>query len=273
MNLLNYIMWDVSPEIFQIGNFALRWYGLLFAGGFFIGHFIMMQILKWEGKPAKDLDAITMTMLISTVIGARLGHCFFYDPMYYLLDPIKILKVWEGGLASHGAAVGILVGIYLYSRKRPDQPYLWILDRIVICIALAGSLIRVGNLMNSEIIGKATELPWGFIFPRNHPHYPILSDTIPRHPTQLYEAGFYFFVFIILWALYNKYRSKTPTGLIFGIFLIGIFGFRFAVENLKEVQESFENDLFLNMGQMLSIPFILVGIVLIFKAKSFSIVK
>lgn len=162
-NLL-FILWNQTPEIWPGGSVPFRWYGLLFALGFLFGQMIITRIFKAEGKSEKDVDALTFYMISATVIGARLGHCLFYQPDYYLANPIEILKIWEGGLASHGATVGILVAMWLYSRNRPDQSWLWILDRIVIVVALGGAFIRTGNLMNSEILGKPTDLPWGTVF-------------------------------------------------------------------------------------------------------------
>ncbi len=162
--LLNFIIWDASPELFSLGPLVIRWYGLLFALGFLIGQQILVKIYKQEGRSEKDVDTLTVYMVISTVVGARLGHCLFYEPGYYLSHPIEILKIWEGGLASHGATIGILVAIYLYSRKQTNQSYLYVLDRMVITIALAGCLIRLGNLMNSEILGRPTNIPTAFIF-------------------------------------------------------------------------------------------------------------
>jgi phosphatidylglycerol:prolipoprotein diacylglycerol transferase len=182
MNILAYLNWGPDKEIFSIDAFSLfgftigpiepRWYGLLFVLGFIIGYYILAWIFKVEKKPIKDLDALTMTMIVSTVIGARLGHCLFYDPVYYLSNPIEILKIWQGGLASHGATFGILTGLYLFIRKHKDFSFIWLADRLVIGIALAASFVRIGNFINSEILGKATDLPWAVIF------YTI--DDVPR---------------------------------------------------------------------------------------------
>ena len=256
------IHWDVSPIIFEIGFLKLRWYGLLFALGFFIGYYIMEWIFKLENKPAKDLESLTLTMVLSTVIGARLGHCLFYAPGHYLSNPIEILKVWEGGLASHGAAIGILLGLFLFVRKRSDNyTYLWILDRISIVIALAGVFIRLGNLFNSEIVGKEADVPWAFVFER-------LGDNIPRHPTQIYESLSYLLIAILLFITYNSKRENTKPGLVFGLFLVLLWGARFGIEFFKENQEAFEAGMALNMGQLLSIPLILVGFFLIFRKKN-----
>ncbi|MEJ2543846.1 MAG: prolipoprotein diacylglyceryl transferase [Calditrichaceae bacterium] len=177
------IEWNVNPEIFHIGFISIRYYSLLFMLSFILGIAIFHGVYKRENKPKEDLDPLLIYMMLGTVIGARLGHCLFYDPSYYLSNPIKILKVWEGGLASHGAAIGILLSLYLYSRKHPDQPFLWLVDRIVITVALAGFFIRMGNLFNSEIIGKPTDVPWAFKFIRAQ----VPDPLTPRHPTQIYE--------------------------------------------------------------------------------------
>jgi len=253
------IHWNVNPEIFRIGFFALRWYSLLFMLAFLVGLYIFNWIYKRENKPVTDLDPLLIYMLLGTIIGARLGHCLFYDPGYYLSHPIKILMVWEGGLASHGAAIGILIALYLYSLKKKDQPFLWLLDRIVIVVALAGSFIRTGNLFNSEIIGKPTHLPWAFIFER--------VDNIPRHPTQIYEALVYFLIFLLLFFIYKKHGAKVKQGLLFGLFLILVFGFRFLVEFVKAPQEAFEQSMALDMGQLLSIPLVLTGVYFIYRAR------
>ncbi len=257
---INAIVWDVNPEILSIGNFAIRWYGLLFASGFVFGYFIMGHIFKGEKVPPKLLDTLTTYMVVGTVIGARLGHCLFYEPEYYLADPIKILKVWEGGLASHGAAIGILFALWLFARKA-KRPYIWILDRIVIVVALAGFFIRMGNLMNSEIYGVETAVPWGFIFTR-------WNETVPKHPTQIYEGLSYLAIFAILYMIYRKKGAAVRPGLLFGIFLTVLFLMRFLIEFIKEPQVGFEESMALNMGQLLSIPFILAGLYFLFLFKA-----
>jgi phosphatidylglycerol---prolipoprotein diacylglyceryl transferase len=177
MSVFSFILWDVSPEIFSIGKFAVRWYGLFFALGFLIGQQILIRIYKQEGKSEKHVDTLTVYMVIATIVGARLGHCLFYEPEYFLNHKWEILYVWQGGLASHGATAGILIAIFLYSRKQTDQSYLYVLDRMVITIALAGCLIRLGNLMNSEIIGKPTNISTAFIFA--HDARSIIEEKIP----------------------------------------------------------------------------------------------
>jgi prolipoprotein diacylglyceryl transferase len=252
--------WDVDPEIFRIGFFALRWYSLMFIISFSLGFMIFRWIYKIELKPSKFLDSLLMHMMLGTVIGARLGHCLFYDPVYFLSNPLKIFMVWEGGLASHGAAIGILVALFMYSRKNNDQPYIWLVDRMVITVALAGFFIRLGNLFNSEIIGKASDVPWAILLLR------IDNPPIARHPAQLYEAIAYLLIFFILFAIYKKYTLRTPRGLLFGLFLILVFSARFIVEFFKEVQEPFEKGMALNMGQILSIPAILAGLILVMRS-------
>ncbi len=258
------IEWNVSPEIFSIGPLSVRWYGVLFAISFVVGFQLIHWIYKKENKPENDLNDLIWYMILGTVIGARLGHCLFYNPNYYLTHPIEILKVWQGGLASHGAAIGILIALYLYSKKKKDQPYMWVLDRIVIATAFGGFLIRIGNLFNSEIIGKPADLPWSFVF--------VQVDKVPRHPTQIYEALAYLISFIILFFYYKKKEGKFKEGFIFGMFLILVFTFRFFVEFFKEDQSAFEKGMLLNMGQILSIPLILLGIYFILRKSKKAIV-
>ncbi len=255
--ILSAIQWDVSPDIVSLGPLTLRWYGLLFASGFIFGQSVMSRIYRWENKPAEDLDKLMLYMVVSTILGARLGHCFFYEPDFYLSNPIEIFKVWKGGLASHGATVGILFGLYLYSRHVREQSYLWILDRIVIVVALGGAFIRLGNLMNSEIVGLPTELPWGFVFVRN-------DETFARHPAQLYESLSCVLLFIGLFLYYKTMKEKTPAGRLFSIFVIVLFSLRIFYEFFKEVQVDFEKGMALNMGQWLSIPMVFVGFIAFF---------
>ncbi|WP_162051999.1 prolipoprotein diacylglyceryl transferase [Pontibacter pamirensis] len=259
MSFLNYIPWNVDPDIFSIGPLTIRWYGLLFALGFVIGQRILTKIYVAEGRTEGDVDVITLYMIIGTVVGARLGHTLFYAPDYYLSNPIEILKIWEGGLASHGATVGILFALWLFSRRQKFD-YMWVLDRIVIVVALGGALIRLGNLMNSEIFGRPTDVPWAFIFYQNNQY-----SHVPRHPTQLYESLSVFLLFVVLYWLWNKYKAALPRGLLFGLFVTFLFSFRFLVEFLKENQEAFEDEMTLNMGQILSIPLILVGLFILFR--------
>ncbi|RIV19266.1 prolipoprotein diacylglyceryl transferase [Fibrisoma montanum] len=257
--MLQYIIWDVNPEIFHIGSFSIRWYGLLFALGFLIGMQIMTHIFKQENKPIADTDTLLIYMVVSTVLGARIGHFLFYEPQVLLRNPLEVILPPYAGLASHGAAIGIMLGLWLYSRReasrKTGQTFLWVTDRIVITVALGGAFIRLGNLMNSEIVGRPTDVPWAFIF-INNPEY----EKIPRHPSQLYEALSCFVLFLFLFWYWNRNRERTPRGSMLGIFFIWVFTLRFLYEYLKENQEAFENDLFLNMGQILSIPAVALGI-------------
>lgn len=260
--ILTEVIWDYSPVIFKLGSLQVRWYGLFFAMAFLFGYLILeKQVFKREGLKVELLDKLATYVIIGTVIGARLGHVLFYEPGYYLANPAKILAIWQGGLASHGAAIGILLAIWLYTRKT-GKSYWWVLDRLVIVVALGGFFIRMGNLMNSEIYGHLTNLPWGFIFVRD-------GQSDPRHPTQIYEALSYLILFIALLLYYRKNYTTMKQGTIFGIFLIVLFGVRFLIEFLKEPQVTFESNMVLNMGQWLSLPFILFGIYLLaFKNKA-----
>lgn len=250
--ILASIHWNIDPEIFRIGRFAIRYYGVLWALSFYLGYLIFNRFVKKEGLPEGFLDSLTIYTAVGTILGARLGHCLFYEPDYYLSHPLEILKIWQGGLASHGAAIGIIIALYLFSKKHKVS-MIYVLDRIVITVALAGFLIRLGNLMNSEIYGIQTSLPWGFIFDRN-------NEIVPKHPTQLYEAFCYLLIFFALHYIYNKAESKPRSGLLFGLFLVGVFAARFIIEYVKEPQVEFEKTMSLDMGQILSIPFILAGI-------------
>jgi phosphatidylglycerol:prolipoprotein diacylglycerol transferase len=364
MAILNYIIWNGSPEIFSIGTFSLRWYGLFFAVGFLLSQQILYYMFRKEGKPEKDVETLTIYMVIATILGARLGHVIFYQPEMIWTEPLSIFLPFEfnpfrftglQGLASHGAAIGILTALWLYSRKKKaGQSFLQIVDRIVILVALCGALIRLGNYFNSEIIGKPTDKEWGVMFVNRLSDYvenkqvdtnqivetlayvkndslpakpngnqPILiyiffkpnatlprianfinsevknaisyrlneyfdqgielslpydikkeksgnyvarikTYGIPRHPSQLYESISCVILFILLFAIWNKHKANLPAGRLLGIFLIVCFGLRFLYEFLKENQVTFENNLPINMGQILSIPLILAGIVILF---------
>ena len=264
--LSNYIVWDVNPYIFHIGSRPIAWYGLLWAMVFIVGYYIIRNIYRKENLSDDKVDMLFIYMLVSTIIGARLGHCLFYEPSYYLSKPVEILKIWEGGLASHGGAIGILIGLFIYSRKI-KKPYIWILDRIVVPVAIGGAFIRIGNLMNSEIYGEPTTLPWGFKFVRDYPGMPI--ENIPAcHPTQIYEAIFCILVFVyLLYAYYKQDMCNKRPGFMFGIFLFIIFGSRIMIEFIKNPQVEFETSMTLDMGQWLSLPFFIAGI--LFIARSF----
>jgi phosphatidylglycerol:prolipoprotein diacylglycerol transferase len=254
--MLTFIQWDFSGDIFTIPylEHPVRWYGLMWALSFLLGQQIMYYIYKREGRPARGVESLTIYVIIAAFVGARLGHVLFYDPVYYFHNPWSILAIWEGGLASHGGAIGIFIALYIYSRKAGIH-YLWILDRVAIIGALAAGLIRVGNLMNSEMIGVPTTMPWGFVFTN--------VDNIPRHPAQLYEAIYCFFLFLLLFWIWYKFREQLKNGFLFSCFLIILFGARFIAEFFKINQVPFEDNLILNMGQILSIPFVLTGIIIL----------
>jgi prolipoprotein diacylglyceryl transferase len=259
IQILDFIHWNVNPEIFSLGPLSIRWYGLLFALGFLLGYYIGEYMLKSENVKEKWIESLFFYLIIATVVGARLGHVFFYGWDYYSQNPGEIIKVWHGGLASHGGAIGILIAMFLHSKLITKRTMLWTLDRIVVPIALVAAFIRTGNLMNSEIYGIQTSLPWGVIFERN-------GETVAKHPTQIYEALAYLFSFGVLMFLYWRTSSKNRPGLILGAFFVLMFLARLLIEFIKEDQEAFEAGMMLNMGQWLSIPFILVGVFLIVRA-------
>ena len=376
MSFLSYIIWSADPELFSIPFFdrSVRYYGLLFALGFLISQQILFYIYRKEGKPEKDVETLTVFMIIATILGARLGHVFFYEPEKYLANPLDILKVWEGGLASHGAAIVIPIALWLYTKydisfkgiqkiTRPGQNWLQVLDRIAIVVAITGCLIRFGNFMNHEIYGVPTQSTYGVVFTNNikevfsgptspiadidfskrngdlnedghvpltievqmkdHPDLKteasvrsylegrfksILSDYsyienhidesksgsldytisqsedgsyianintfgIARHPTQLYESATSLMLFFLLYFIWTRYKEKTPPGLLFGTFLILLFSLRFGHELFKENQVAFEDSMDFNMGQILSIPLIIVGILILLRAFKIGPVK
>lgn len=253
------IHWNISPEILEIGSLRLRWYGVLFLTGFLIGYKLVQKMCQWEGKRTEALDQMLIYLIAGTALGARLGHCLFYEPEYYLSHPLKIFAIWEGGLASHGGGVGVFVALWLFSRNYPDFSLWWLFDRIAFPTAMTGGFIRLGNLMNSEILGKPTGGDWGFIFDR--------VDQVPRHPTQLYESLTYFLIALIGFLIYRPYKEKLPRGLVFGFTIFAIYLARFFLELFKENQVAFESNMALNMGQILSLPYILFGIYFMATAK------
>ncbi|HCO67104.1 MAG TPA: prolipoprotein diacylglyceryl transferase [Dysgonomonas sp.] len=333
--MLAYITWDVNPELFNFLGREVRWYGLLWAIGILLTSIVVNRMYKYEKLPEKWFDSLFMHVLICLIIGARLGHCLFYDPAYYLSNPIELLKIWEGGLASHGGAIGMTIGVCLYSLKVTGKKMNWknlglssligaaagaacyfiyklvtgaesaldlllyqftfmglfigicvsmvhmtyemsirTLDRLVVGVAIGATFIRLGNLMNSEVYGGPTTMPWGFNFVRDRMwSAPIEmggSGSLPCHPTQIYEALIYFIIFGLGLYLFYKTSAREKTGLILGISLIGIFLSRFFIEFLKNVQEPFEVQMIatigINMGQLLSLPFVIWGIYLIYDA-------
>ncbi|WP_313191812.1 prolipoprotein diacylglyceryl transferase [Sphingobacterium sp.] len=264
LDILSFITWGPEPEIFKIGSFGVRWYSLCWLLAFVVSYFLMLKIFKREGKSQELLDKLTIYIFVGTLVGARLGHCFFYDWAYYkehfleIFIPFqKINGSWEltgfTGLASHGGAIGILIALWLFSRNTKTN-FMWITDRLILVVPIAGAFIRLGNFFNSEMIGNPTDLPWAVAFTH--------IDQIPRHPAQMYEAIAYVIIFFILWAMYQKNKDPKP-GKLFGIFLILLFGARFVIEYVKIDQVAFEAGMLLNMGQILSIPFILLGIFLL----------
>ncbi|MFD0999680.1 prolipoprotein diacylglyceryl transferase [Ohtaekwangia kribbensis] len=267
--MLTYIAWNVNPDIYTFNingtELPLRWYGVLFAAGFLIAQQILYYIFRKDLKPSGDVDKLTIYIVVGTIIGARLGHYIFYEWELLLQAPgtwfISLITPPFSGLASHGGTMAVLVAIYLYSRQKDDQSFLWVVDRIAVVAPLTGAFIRFGNLMNSEIYGEATSLPWAFIFQRETD--PSLLPLEPRHPTQLYEMLVYLLLFAYTFYLWKYKRATIPVGTITAVLLIVLFTARFLIEFLKNNQSGFENELFLNMGQLLSIPAVILGIVIL----------
>lgn len=266
--MIAFIHWNVDPVIFHIGSFGLRWYSLGFLFAFLLGYCVIQRMFQREKVDTKYLESLLVYMFLAVLVGARLGHCLFYEPEYYLTKAhwIEIIlpfgrdaSGWHftgyQGLASHGAAFAILLAMWIYYRKYRMNP-IWIIDRLLVVIALGGAFIRLGNLFNSEIYGVQTDLPWGFIFERNH-------ETVPKHPTQLYESISYFLIFLVSILVYRHKDGKLRNGVLFGWWLIALFGVRFLIEFVKEEQVEFERGMTLDMGQWLSLPFILLGVVLL----------
>ena len=251
MDTTNYFHWDADPQLLSFGDFGIGWYGILFAAGFYFGFHIMRWVFSREGKSLATIDTIFIYMVLGAVLGARLAHCFFYEPAYYLSNPLEIIMIWEGGLASHGGVAGMLIAMYVYAKKTADIEFLWLLDRMTLVISLGSFFIRCGNLFNSEIIGIPTSVPWAIVFTR--------VDLLPRHPTQLYEAMVYLFLFILLLFIYLKHKEKIKPGFMMGLLMVVIFGSRFIIEQVQIPQESFEPLLGLNMGLWLSLPVIALG--------------
>ena len=272
-NLLNYIIWNPSIEAFSIGSYSFRWYSLCWLFGLVVAYFVVRKLYKEQKIEDELFDPLFFYCFIGILVGARLGHCLFYQPDYFLtsfkgfvemLLPIHFLPDggWKmtgyAGLASHGGTAGLMLALWLYCKR--TKLSLWtVLDNIAIATGTTACFIRLGNLMNSEIIGKASDVSWAFIFEK--------VDMLPRHPSQLYEAIAYALLFVILWALHKKWPEKIGTGWYFGFCLIYIFTFRFFIEYTKEIQEAFEASLPLDMGQILSIPFIIVGVWCMVRAK------
>jgi phosphatidylglycerol:prolipoprotein diacylglycerol transferase len=304
MNSLLYFVWTADPTLIELGPLTIRWYGLLFAGAFMAGYSILKWILAKEKCPEEWIDSVFITVMIGTIAGARLGHVFFYQWDYYQNNLLEIFMIWKGGLASHGAAIGIILSLYYWSRKTSKKSILWILDRVVIVVALSGLFIRGGNFVNHEIVGKPTQTEYGVKFMRNYedfsivdlqnaigksvftgedidsdkvndaydeitsnPKYSAIIDEVPnRHPAQLYEALAYFIIFLILFSAYLYTPVGSWKGFIFGSFLLLAFGSRFIIEFFKEVQVEFEENMTLDLGQWLSIPLVVAGVFFIARA-------
>jgi len=274
------INWDVDSQLID-GYNTPNLYGLLFVTGLIIGYFVVRKMFRKDGISDEMLDKLVLFMVVATIVGARLGHVFFYGPYWdevsadgsilergYFSHPGDILKVWEGGLASHGAAIVILISLYIYSRRVIHKPYLWMLDRISAPVAIGGMFIRLGNLVNHEMVGDETTMPWGFRFLHHDcmPPFECSWNAIPiRHPAQLYEAICYFIAFLILMFLYWKKDLWKRPGVVFGSFLILIWGARFMVEFVKLGQTARDEQLFLNTGQILSIPLVIAGVILLYR--------
>jgi prolipoprotein diacylglyceryl transferase len=265
LHTLLFVIWNPSLEAFSIGSFSIRWYSLCWLIGLLVAYFVVRWLYKDQKLPPEKFDPLFVYCFIGILVGARLGHCLFYQPDYFLtswhgfvemLLPIHFMRdgdwqiVGYQGLASHGGTLGLIIALLLYV-KYVKVPMWQVLDNIAIATGTTACFIRLGNLMNSEIIGRATDVPWAFVFER--------VDQLPRHPGQLYEAIAYAVLFVIMLVLYKKMPKRVGTGFFFGLCLTYIFTFRFFIEYTKEVQEAFEASLPLDMGQILSIPFILVG--------------
>lgn len=255
------INWDVNPELLSLGSLSIRWYSLLFISGFILGWFIFRWFCRRENVSETVLDPLLYTLLIGTIVGARLGHCLFYQPDYYLTSEhfLEIFMPWKGGLASHGGTLVLFFALIWFARKygkKHNFDFLWLLDHLAIPTSFAAMFIRLGNLFNSEIYGAVTDLPWGFVFVRD-------GQTLPAHPTQLYEALSYALLGVVLLLLYKNRVKGLYRGSYIGIFFVVLFGMRFIIEFVKNNQVSFEEGMALNMGQLLSIPFILIGLAIL----------
>jgi phosphatidylglycerol:prolipoprotein diacylglycerol transferase len=274
-----FINWDVTPEIIE-GQKIPNLYGLLFVSGLILGYFIIKKIFKKESVEDEKLDKLVFYIVIATIVGARLGHVFFYGPYFdgidalgnfergYFSHPADILKVWQGGLASHGAAIAIIISLYIYSKKVLQKPIWYMLDRIVAPAAIAGFFIRMGNLVNSEIVGTPTDLPWAFSFPHYYNESLGMYDATPRHPAQLYESICYLVIFVILSYFFRKLKMYEKKGHLFAWFLIFVWGARFFVEFVKMGQTDRDYLWALNTGQLLSIPFVLFGVYLLLRKQN-----
>jgi len=253
---LEHLVWELDPVLVSFMGLKIHWYGVLFAVAITAGFQVMKRIYIKEGLDLESLDNLLIYCVVGIIVGARLAHCIFYDPAYYFAHPLKILAIWEGGLASHGGGLGAILALYYYQRK-VKLPFLFLLDRLAIATAIFGFFVRMANFANSEILGEPTTQPWGIIFAR--------VDMLPRHPAQLYEAFAYLAIFIGLYAIYSLTQVKQKHGAIFGLFLVSVFSARIAIESIKVSQAAYAETI-LSAGQLLSLPFLAVGIVLLFLA-------
>ncbi len=248
---MDYFVWSADPVLVSFGSVQLRWYGLLFVSSFFAGLLIAQWIYKREGKDPVLLDDLFIYVLVGAVVGARLMHCFAYEPEHYLAHPLEVLMVWQGGLASHGGMLGVIISVYIFTRIH-NESYVWLLSRMTITGMMPAMFVRIGNFFNSEILGNPTDVSWAIVFER--------VDSIPRHPVQLYEAISYLLIFVVLVSIYRKISATFATKLLPGLFLVMVFGARFVLEFFKTKQEAYTWDIPFSTGQMLSVPFVLLGI-------------
>lgn len=249
--------WNFDPEILALGPFHIRLYGVLFSLAFLSSFSVMVSIFRREGRSDEELNKLFLYVFLAVVIGARLGHCLFYAPEYYLSHPVEILKVWEGGLASHGAAFGIIIALWLYVRNTPRTTYLWVTDRVAVVIPLSAIFVRLGNFSNSEILGRPTDVPWSVVFER--------VDAVPRHPVQLYEALAYLVIFIVSYMLYRQGTLTRIPGRLTGAMVTMLFSMRFILEFFKEGQSAHDAFLPITTGQILSIPLVIFGTFLLLR--------
>jgi phosphatidylglycerol---prolipoprotein diacylglyceryl transferase len=245
------LVWNVDPVLLHIGPFQLRWYGLLFAVGILAAYRAGLRSFERAGGSPEEASRLLGYVVAGTVVGARLGHCLLYEPEYYLRHPLEILAFWRGGLASHGGAIGIALAVWLFARRR-GRPTLWLLDRVAVAAPIAAAFIRVGNFFNSEIVGRPSTVPWAVVFAQ--------LDSLPRHPAMLYEAAAYLVIFVVMWWLDHRSGLREQPGVLLGIVLVLIFSCRFAIESLKEPQVAFEAAWPLDLGQLLSVPALLIGL-------------
>jgi prolipoprotein diacylglyceryl transferase len=249
-----HFLWNIDPVLLQLGPLQLRWYGLLFAGGILAAYAAGARSFERAGGAREEANRLLGYVVVGTVVGARLGHCLLYEPAHYLAHPLEILEVWRGGLASHGGAVGIVAAVWLYAR-RTGRDLLWLLDRVAVAAPVAAASIRVGNFFNSEIVGRPSAVPWAVVFER--------VDASPRHPAMLYEAAAYLAIFVVMLTLDRRVKVRERRGTLAGVLLVLVFSGRFAIEFLKEPQEAFEAALPLDLGQLLSLPAVLIGLLLL----------